>query len=158
MADRVAEIADELESFYRRPRVSSLFVEPYALALAAAGRAAEARAVAVWPRPIRRDMFWLFITAVRGQLAVAIDDRDRAGSAYRALLPYAARPAGADTGVMTLWPVAQILGDLACYLGLPGARGHYRHALAVADQAGVAIWRDTAMTRLDGGATDLSPP
>jgi hypothetical protein len=33
------------------------------------------------------------------------------------------------------------------------ARGHYRHALAVADQAGVAIWRDAAMTRLDGAAT-----
>ena len=37
------------------------------------------------------------MTGVRGLLAVALDDRERAESAYQALLPYAARPAGADT-------------------------------------------------------------
>ena len=74
----------------------------YALALAASGRAAEARAVAGKPRLIRRDMFWLFLTGVRGLLAIALDDHERAQSAYQDLLPYAARPAGADTAVMTL--------------------------------------------------------
>ena len=74
-----------------------MFSEPYALALAASGRAAQARAAAGRPRPIRRDLFWLFMTGVRGLLAIAIDDRERAESAYQALLPYAARPAGADT-------------------------------------------------------------
>jgi hypothetical protein len=122
--------------------------EPYALALAASGRAAEARAAAGRPLPIRRDHLWLFMTGVRGLLAVAIDDRERAESAYQALLPYAARPAGADSG-FTLWPAAQILGDLARHLGLPGAQAHYKQALAVAEQAHVEPWREAAMKRLD---------
>jgi hypothetical protein len=94
-------------------------------------------------------MFWLFMTGVRALLAIAIDDRDRAEFTYQALLPYAARPAGADTGAITLWPAAQILGDLARYLGLPGAEAHYRHALAIAGQAQVEQWREAAMRRLD---------
>jgi DNA-binding SARP family transcriptional activator len=147
--DRVAEMAGELESLNNgTPLAATLLGEPYALALAASGRAAEARAAAGRPRPIRRDMLWLFMTGVRGLLAIAIDDRERAESAYQALLPYAARPAGADTGVMTLWPAAQILGDLARHLGLPGAQAHYKHALAVAEQAHVESWREVAMKRL----------
>jgi hypothetical protein len=88
------------------------------------------------------------MTGVRGLLAIAIDDRERAESAYQALLPYAARPIGADSTVMTLWPAAQILGDLARHLGLPGAQAHYEQALAVAGQAGVELWREAAMKRL----------
>jgi len=80
--------------------------------------------------------------------AAVVDDRDRAESAYHALLPFAARPAGADTGVMSLWPVAQILGDLACYLRLPGTQAHYQDALAVADRAHVEPWRAAALSRL----------
>ncbi len=30
--------------------------------------------------------------------------------------------------------MAQILGDLARYLGIPGAQAHYKHALAIAEQ------------------------
>ena len=105
--------------------------------------------MAARPRPIRRDILWLFMTGVRGLLAIAIDDRERAESAYQALLPYAARPVGADTGLMTLWPAAQILGDLARYLRLPDAEAHYRHALAIAEQAHVEPWREAAMRRLD---------
>jgi len=146
MQDRVAEMAAELEPL---SSVSAMFLEPYALALAAAGRAAEARAVAARPRPIRRDLFWLFMTGVRGLLAIAIDDRERAESAYQALLPYAARAAGADTMMVTLWPAAQILGDLARHLGLPVAQAHYRHALAIAEQAQARSWREAAMRRLD---------
>jgi hypothetical protein len=146
MQDRVAEMAGELEPL---SSVSAMFLEPYALALAAAGRAAEARAVAARPRPIRRDLFWLFMTGVRGLLAIAIDDRERAESAYQALLPYAARPTGADTMMVTLWPVAQILGDLARHLDLPVAQAHYRHALAIAEQAQAQPWREAAMRRLD---------
>ncbi len=130
MQDRVAEIADELEPFYRHPRGSSVFAEMYALALAASGRAGEARAAVGRSRRIRRDMSWLFITSARGLLAVALDDHDRAESAYQALQPYAARPGAADTGVMSLWPAAKILGDLARHLGLPSTQAHYEHALA----------------------------
>ena len=101
------------------------------------------------PRPIRRDVLWLFMTGVRGLLAIAIDDRERAESAYQDLLPYAARPVGADSVIVTLWPAAQILGDLARHLRFPGAEAHYRHALAIAEQAHVEPWREAAMKRLN---------
>jgi hypothetical protein len=146
MQDRMAGITGELEG---DPRMPALFPELYALGLAAAGRAAEARAVATPLRPIRRDRRWLFQTGIRGLLAIALDDRERAESAYQALLPFAARPAGADTMLITLWPVAQILGDLARYLGIPSAQAHYEHALAIAEHAHVEPWREAAMKRMD---------
>ena len=146
MQDRMADITSELES---DPRMPALFPELYALGLAAAGRAAEARAVATPLRPIRRDRRWLFQTGIRGLLAIALDDHERAESAYQALLPFAARPAGADTMLVTLWPVAQILGDLARYLGIPGAQAHYEHALAIAEHAHVEPWCEAAIKCMD---------
>ena len=149
MRDQVADITGELEQhFLRYPRASVLFAEPYALALAASGQVARARAVSAWPQPVRRDVLWLFLTGVRALLAVALDEKEPAESAYRALMPYASRPAGADTGVMTLWPSALILGDLARYLGRPSAQAHYRQALAVAEQAQVEPWREAAARRM----------
>ena len=145
MQDRVAEMAGELEP---PSSMSADFLEPYALALAAAGRTAEARAVAGLPRPIRRDILWLFMTGVRGLLAIAIDDLERAESAYQDLLPYAARPVGADSATLTLWPAALILGDLARHFRFPGAEAHYRHALSIAEQARVEPWREAAIRRL----------
>ena len=103
-----------------------------------------------WPPPlcpIRRDRRWLFLTGIRGLLAIGFDDR--AESAYQALLPFAARPAGADTMLISLWPVAQILGDLARYIGIPGAQAHYKHALAIADHAHAEPWPEAALRRLD---------
>ena len=94
MQGRTAESASDLEVVYQHPLVSASFAEPYALTLAASGRIAEARAVAAQPGQIRKDMFWLFLSAVRGLLAIALDDRGRAETSYRALLPFAAgRPA-----------------------------------------------------------------
>ena len=148
MQDRIAEITGELGG---DPRIPALFPDLYALGLAAAGRAAEAHAVATPPRPIRRDRGWPLLTGIRGLLAVALDDRERAESAYQALLPFAARPAGADTMLITLWPVAQILGDLARYLGIPSAQAHYEHALAIAERAHVEPWRQAATRRLREG-------
>jgi len=138
---RAAEIAGE-------PSVASLFPELYALGLTAAGHAAEARAAAGRMLPVPRDRMWLFMTGVRGLLGITVDDRERALSAYQALLPYAAQPAGAEALLITLWPVAQILGDLARYLGLPGADAHYRDALAISERAGVQSWHDAAAGRL----------
>jgi hypothetical protein len=146
MQDRVAEMTSELKPL---ASMSAMFVEPYALALAAAGRTAEARKLAGRPRPIRRDVLWLFNTGVRGLLAIAIDDPERAESAYQDLLPYAARPVGADSATLTLWPAALILGDLARHFRFPGAEAHYRHALARAEQAHVEPWREAAMRRLN---------
>jgi DNA-binding SARP family transcriptional activator len=146
--DKLAEIVPELELLYSFPPWSGPTAEPYALALAAAGRVAEARAVAGQPRPIRQDPFWLFMTCIRGMLATAIGDRDRAASAYEELLPFPARPAGAESGVITLGPTALVLGDLARYLDLPDADDHYRHALSVAVQAKVELWAEAARDRL----------
>ncbi len=39
---------------------------------------------------------------------------------YQDLLPYAAQAVGADSGILTLWPAAQILGDLARHFRFPG--------------------------------------
>jgi DNA-binding SARP family transcriptional activator len=138
---RTAEIAGE-------PSLADLFPELYALGLAAAGHGAEARSAAGRMLPVPRDRMWLFMTGVRGLLGIAADDRERARSAYQALLPHAAQPAGAESLLITLWPVAQILGDLARYLGLPGAGAHYREALAIGERAGVPLWRDAAVNCL----------
>ncbi|HEX4832649.1 MAG TPA: BTAD domain-containing putative transcriptional regulator [Trebonia sp.] len=145
--DRAAEMNSELDGY---PWMPVVFPELYALALADSGRVIEARATASRANPIRRDRFHLFMTCIRGLLAIALDDRELAQSAYQALLPHAARPAGAETGVLTLGPTVQVLGDLARYLGLPSAEGHYRHALAIAEQARVEPWREAATRRLSG--------
>jgi DNA-binding SARP family transcriptional activator len=139
--DRTAEITAE-------PALAALVPELYALGLAAAGQVAEARAVAGRQVAISRDRGWLFLTGVRGLLGIAVGDRERAASAYRALLPHAGQPAGAESLLITLWPADQILGDLARYLGLPGAGAHYRDALAIGEQADVRSWRDAAARRL----------
>ncbi len=141
MQDRTAEIA-------ARPALAGLLPELYALGLAAAGHGAEARWVAGRPLPLGRDRTWLFLTGVRGLLGIAVDDRERARSAYDALLPYAAAPAGAESMLVPCWPTAQVLGDLARHLGLPGADAHYRDALAIGERAGVQPWRDAAARRL----------
>ncbi len=150
MHDRVAESASELEPYSRDPRYAALVAWPYTLALAAAGRVAEARAV---PAQVAgptggRDAFWLLMTSIRALAAVAIDDHDQASSTYEALLPYSGRPAGSDTGVLTLWPVAQILGNLARYLGLPNVQAHYRDALALAERAQAYLWVQAAAKNL----------
>jgi hypothetical protein len=143
MPGRTAELADE-------PALASWFPELYALGQAAAGRAAEARFTAGQMLPFARDRMWLFMTGVRGLLGIAADDRGRAESAYQSLLPYGAQPVGAESLLITLWPAAQILGDLARYLGLPDATAdaHYREALAIGERAGVRSWRDAAAGRL----------
>ncbi len=147
MQDRVGDMAGELEQLCGIPGGDVMWAEPCALALAACGRAAHARVAAGQPRPISKDFLWLFRTSVRGLLAVALDDRERAESAYQALLPFAAQPSGAESST-PLWPAAQILGDIARYLGLAGAEGHYRHALAIAEHARVQPWREAATRRL----------
>lgn len=143
--DRVAEMVGELEHFASAISAASGVSELYALVLAAAGRRAEARAVAGHPQRIRPDQHRLLVIGIRGLLGIALDDAHRAQSAYEALLPFASRPVGAETGLFTLWPAAQILGDIASYLGLAGARAHYEHALAIADKANAEPWRAAAL-------------
>jgi DNA-binding SARP family transcriptional activator len=150
MQDRAAEIVGYIGSdVIPMPDMdTSNFTELYALVLAAIGQTAEARAAAAQQPSIRPDMLWMFLVAIRGLLGIALDDHARAESAYQALLPYAARPAGLETAMVSLWPTAQILGDLENYLGLPGAEQHYRQALDVADRTGVQLWREAALRHL----------
>jgi DNA-binding SARP family transcriptional activator len=151
MLGQAGDMIDELEPLHQSPVPAPAIAASYALSLAAAGRMPEARAIAVRLPPVHRDLLWLVVTAICAMLAIAVDDTERARSCYRELLPYAARPAGTDTGTMALWPTAQILGDLATYLGVDDARAHYRHALAIAERSGIAPWRDAALNRLGQG-------
>ena len=148
MLGEAGDMIDELEPLHQIPVPVPAIAASYALALAGAGRVPEARAIAARLPPVHRDLLWLVVTAICALLAIAVDDTERARSCYRELLPYAARPAGTDTGTMALWPTAQILGDLATYLGVDDARAHYRHALAIAERSGIAVWREAARRRL----------
>jgi DNA-binding SARP family transcriptional activator len=163
MQDRAADSVADVERVHGLYPWTGPFAEIYALTLAGAGRTDEARAAAPKPYFRHRDAFQVLMAGIRGLLAVAIDDRERAEWAYRTLLPYADRPTGADTGIMTLGPAAQILGDLAGYLGLPAARAHYQHALTIAERAHVPLWSEAATQRLaqlassDGDSAAAAP-
>ncbi|MGK5555521.1 ATP-binding protein [Actinomadura kijaniata] len=126
----------------------------HALALAARGRLAEARAAAEGAAPVRRDYFFDLAMTFRARLAVALDDRDLAAGCYTALLPYAGRLAGGGCAVATVGPVAQTLGDVAAYLGRPGeAAEHYATAERVAERVGAAGWARTAREARDALGT-----
>ncbi|MFI7419473.1 BTAD domain-containing putative transcriptional regulator [Nonomuraea sp. NPDC049684] len=141
----VRDSLDELAAI--RERVNSDTVhEIYAGALAAAGELDAARRV--W-RPeswLPRNYYWLMWQALRGQTAVALEDREVAARSYRVLLPWADELAGMSSGSITLGPVALVLGDLAELLGLP-ADGHYAQALRVAERVGSPHWAQAARRR-----------
>ncbi|WP_344275680.1 ATP-binding protein, partial [Actinomadura napierensis] len=117
----------------------------HVLALVAAGRIDEARRAApADPAPVRRDYFYDLVMAIRARRAIALGDRALAAAAYDALLPYEGHITGGATAVATIGPVAQILGDLARFLGRPAASAHYRKAAEVADRLGAPFWADQA--------------
>ncbi len=135
---RMGELATTWDATSTAARV---YPELYALALARAGRVAEARAAAGVPGPIRRDYAFDLHWGVRGLLAVAVDDPQRAVAAYRELLPYEDLLAAAGSAVLVVAPVGEILGDLAAHRGeREAAAGHYRRALQVAERAGARHW------------------
>ncbi|MFI6536117.1 BTAD domain-containing putative transcriptional regulator [Nonomuraea sp. NPDC050547] len=147
MRGDVSPLLPEIEPWAGYEPWRDQITELHALALCHAGRADEARARLSGPlKPIRRDYFWHFLTAVRALLGIALDDRPRMESAYADLLPVAAQPVG-GTGYLAVWPTAQVLGDVAAHLGRPADR-HYRHALEAAERAGVAPWVAAARARL----------
>ncbi|MEW2352787.1 BTAD domain-containing putative transcriptional regulator [Spirillospora sp. NPDC029432] len=121
----------------------------YALALAGAGRTAEARRAARGAGPVRLDYFYDLVMAVRGRRAIVLEDPETAAEAYAGLLPYRDHIAGGGTAVVTLGPAAQTLGDLALFLGRPAeAAAHYRHAAGIAARIGASAWRTIAADSL----------
>lgn len=124
--------------------------ELYPLALARAGRLAEAAAAAGPPAPVRQDYFYDIVIAARGRLGIALDDPARVQEAYTALSPYDDLLIGGGSASVAMGPVAQVLGELAEHVGRPGASAaHYRQAAAVADRAGAPRWAAEARTALD---------
>lgn len=98
---------------------------------------------------MRPDFLYELAMTWRGLAGMLLGDRDRMQDAYSTLGPFSDRIAGAGTGVVALWPVAQTLGDLAMHLGQPEeARKHYDKALAVAERVGVPRWVTAARRAL----------
>ncbi|OLR93923.1 hypothetical protein BJP25_15870 [Actinokineospora bangkokensis] len=111
------------------------------------------------PPPPPRDLLFEVRSCLRARAAVARADQALADEVHDALLP-AAGELAAGSGLVTLGPVAQHLGDLAVVLGRPGqAREHYARALAVAERAGSphAVAAARAGLRADG-APGAAPP
>jgi hypothetical protein len=101
-----------------------------------------------------RDLLFEARTCLAAIAAVRLGDRDRMTRLYDALLPAAGELAGAGSGLVTLGPVAQHLGDLAAALGRPAqAREHYTRALAVAERAKAPHWAATARSALEQRVT-----
>jgi tetratricopeptide (TPR) repeat protein len=111
------------------------------LALLAAGRAPEARAAASIIPNSPRDLLFEARTCLHAILAIEFGDLPTMERLYAELAPASAELAGAGSGLLTLRPVAHYLGDLAAALGRrEQAAEHYRHALAIARQAGAPHW------------------
>jgi DNA-binding SARP family transcriptional activator len=116
-----------------RPRLESIPV----LALLAAGREREARAIHAQRVPLRPDFAFGVLAGLRARAALALDDRAEAATLYQALQPFRDRVAGASSLSMLHRPVAQTLGELALRLGHEEAAAeHFHRAEAVA-----RLWR-----------------
>ncbi|MEV1243811.1 BTAD domain-containing putative transcriptional regulator [Nonomuraea sp. NPDC049750] len=140
---RAAETVELLAAAHQRGAKWTL--DAYALALASAGRVADAKAVAAVRPPVRPDFLYELAMTWRALAGMLLDDRERMIDCYDKLKPFADRVAGAGTGVVALWPVALTLGDLAVRLGQPDAsRAHYEKALEVAERVGVPRWVEAA--------------
>ncbi|WP_242901669.1 ATP-binding protein [Actinomadura terrae] len=143
---RAGEMADEAAWLHRQWPGIEPIADVHALAMAAAGRAAEARAAVAGTGPVRLDYFFDLAMAIRAHRAIALDDRDLAEACYAALLPYEQHVTGGATAVATIGPVAHVLGDLALFLERPAhvAAAHYREAAEVARRLGADHWVEKA--------------
>ncbi|MFV2171868.1 BTAD domain-containing putative transcriptional regulator [Actinomadura sp. LOL_011] len=147
---RPGEMVERAAWLARRWSHVAATADIHALALAGAGRVAEARAAVAAVGPIRPDYFFDLATAVRAHRAIVLDQRDVAEDAYAALLPYGEHFTGGCTTFATIGPVAQVLGDLAVFLGRPAedAAAHYRRAVRAADALGSPLWSRLARESL----------
>ncbi|MFP3963137.1 BTAD domain-containing putative transcriptional regulator [Actinomadura fulvescens] len=146
---RAGELVDEARWVWRHWSHVGAAADLYAMALAEAGRTAEARRVAADAGPVRPDYFFDLVMAIRGLRGIALDDEGPATEAYQALLPYEGQVTGGACAVASVGPVAHILGDLAVFLGRPGpAVDHYRRAAEIAEHIGAQHWVSAARAAL----------
>ncbi|MEV2274530.1 BTAD domain-containing putative transcriptional regulator [Nocardiopsis sp. NPDC049922] len=123
--------------------------EPWARALdlvRRGERTAAAEALATDPPP---DLLYEAREALAALVALRTGDRTAMERAYGRLLPAAGELAGAQSGLLTLGPVAAYLGDLAEALGRPEeAAAHRRRALSIAERAAAPHWVTAARRAL----------
>jgi hypothetical protein len=101
--------------------------------------------VATEDAELPRDLLYEARTGLRAVATLARDDKDGMRARYAELLPAAGELAGAGSGLLTLRPVAQYLGDLAMALGrADAAADHYRQAMTLAERAGAPDWAAAA--------------
>jgi hypothetical protein len=109
--------------------------------LLAQGRADEARRALRSVPDSPRDLLFEARTCLHAVAALRLGDHAGTAQLYDRLLPAAGELAGAGSGLVTLGPVAQHLGDLAAALGRnERAREHFRQALRIAERAGAPHW------------------
>jgi DNA-binding SARP family transcriptional activator len=123
--------------------------ERFAIALAAAGRTAEAREVRQPPAEMVRNFLWSRRIAHRTLAAMAVGERDEVAALYDVLLPYRSGLAGGACGAWVLAPMAQVLGDAATMLGRrTAAREHYQQAEDVATRCEAPLWAAAALQKM----------
>ncbi|QXJ25077.1 AAA family ATPase [Actinomadura graeca] len=152
---RAAEMVEEAAWLHRQWSHVGATADVHALALVAAGRAAEARRIVAGVGPVRRDYFFDLTMSARGLRAIALGERGLAEEVYAELLPYAGHVTGGATALATIGPVAHVLGDLALFLELPThvVAGHYRAAAEVSARLGAVQWGEKAEAALAGLGT-----
>lgn len=145
---RTAELAPELLELM--PRLPVTMVDYVVVALIAAGRTDEARALWRPDVPLPRNYYWLLWTVLRAEIAVAFADRVQGARLHADLLPWAGSFAGLSSGSITLGPVDLALADLATLLGRPAAEreAHLHTAARIAREIGAIHWERRALDAL----------
>ncbi|MFE3198181.1 BTAD domain-containing putative transcriptional regulator [Embleya sp. NPDC059237] len=144
---RIGELAEEA------PQMLATFgpfaADLCALAMAAAGRIDEARAMRALNEPIRPDFFHTPMSVLRATAAIALDEREEAAALYPTLFPLAEAPPACAGLSIAIRPPALTLGELARFLGREQeATEHFTRAAAIADTWGANDWAYQARSAL----------
>jgi hypothetical protein len=134
----------------------ALAADVWAVTLAAAGRAGEARRLYQEnaATPARPDYFYSIFATFRAMAVIAVGDRTTAEALVTDLTPVAGLLAGAASAALAMQPVAQTLGELSAFLGRPQeAARHFAAAQQVARRWNSPHWAARARA-----AGRLCPP
>ncbi|MEV4558686.1 BTAD domain-containing putative transcriptional regulator [Kitasatospora sp. NPDC049285] len=150
IAFRQGRIAETLPLIERhQPQYGSLVADVAALALAAAGRTAEAREARRERHRVQPDYYRSLFLVLRAAAVVALDERAEAAELIEELRPLADLVAGAGSTSIAVRPVALALGELAAQLGRTAeAAGYFRLALEVARRWEAPHWEAEARQAL----------